>query len=105
MTQNPFNTKFVADVGTLVVSSSDSVDAEMTVGGVTVLSERYSPANGEIVVRGLRNVLNDMFTQMGQDQLQIFQLMNQHGWYQLKPAQPQDIQTAKQKYQQMRGTI
>lgn len=57
MTQNPFNTKFVADVGTLVVSSSDSVDAEMTVGGVTVLSERYSPANGEIVVRGLRNVL------------------------------------------------
>ena len=54
---------------------------------------------------GLRNVLNDMFTQMGQDQLQIFQLMNQHGWYQLKPAQPQDIQTAKQKYQQMRQTL
>ena len=54
---------------------------------------------------GLRNVLNDMFMQMGQDQLQIFQVMNQKGWYQLKPAQPQDIQTAKQKYQQMRSTI
>lgn len=50
---------------------------------------------------GLRNVLNDMFMQMGQDQLQIFQVMNQKGWYQLKPAQPQDIQTAKQKYQNM----
>ena len=54
---------------------------------------------------GLRNVLNDMFTQMGQDQLQIFQVMNTNGWYQLKPAQPQDIRTAKQKYQQMRQTM
>ena len=51
---------------------------------------------------GLRNVMNDMFMQMGQDQLQIFQVMNNEGWYQLKPAQPQDIQTAKQTYQQMR---
>ena len=54
---------------------------------------------------GLRNVMNDMFMQMGQDQLQIFQVMNSNGWYQLKPAQPQDIQTAKQKYQQMRQTM
>ena len=51
---------------------------------------------------GLRNVMNDMFMQMGQDQLQIFQVMNRNNWYQLKPAQEQDIQTAKQKYQQMR---
>ena len=50
---------------------------------------------------GLRDVMNDMFMQMGQDQLQIFQVMNSRGWYQLKPAQPQDIQTAKQKYQNM----
>ena len=54
---------------------------------------------------GLRNVMNDMFMQMGQDQLQIFQVMNAQGWYQLKPAQPQDVQTAKQKYKQMRGTL
>ena len=54
---------------------------------------------------GLRNVMNDMFMQMGQDQLQIFQVMNQKGWYQLKPAQPQDVQTAKQKYQQMRSGL
>ena len=51
---------------------------------------------------GLRNVLNDMFMQMGQDQLQIFQEMNSQGWYQLKPAPAQDVQTAKDKYQQMR---
>ena len=54
---------------------------------------------------GLRNVMNDMFMQMGQDQLQIFQAMNSQGWYPLKPAQPQDIQTAKQKYEQMRQTL
>ncbi len=54
---------------------------------------------------GLRNVMNDMFMQMGQDQLQIFQAMNSQGWYQLKPAPAQDIQTAKQKYQQMRNTL
>ncbi|MBQ9300501.1 MAG: spore coat protein [Clostridia bacterium] len=54
---------------------------------------------------GLRNVMNDMFMQMGQDQLQIFQIMNNQGWYQLKPAPAQDIQTAKQKYEQMRTTL
>lgn len=51
---------------------------------------------------GLRNVLNDMFMQIGQDQLQVFQHMNEQGWYQTKPAPQPELQTAKQKYQQMR---
>lgn len=51
---------------------------------------------------GLRNVLNDMFMQIGQDQLQVFQIMNEQGWYQTKPAPQPELQTAKQKYQQMR---
>ena len=55
--------------------------------------------------QGIRQVLNDTYMQMGQDQLQIFQLMQQNGWYQTKPAQQQDVQTAKQKYQQMRATL
>lgn len=54
---------------------------------------------------GLRNVMNDMFLQIGQDQLQVFDVMSQNGWYQTKPAQQQDLQNAKQKYQQMRGTL
>lgn len=54
---------------------------------------------------GMRQVMNDTFMQIGQDQLQIFQLMQQNGWYQTKPAQPQDVQAAKQKYQQMRNTL
>ena len=54
---------------------------------------------------GMRQVLNDCYLQMGQDQLDIFSAMAQQGWYPTKPAQPQDVQTAKQKYQQMRQTL
>ena len=49
---------------------------------------------------GLRQVMNDCFLQIEQDQLEIFNLMQQNGWYQTKPAAAQDVQTAKQKYQQ-----
>ncbi len=52
-----FPTKFVADVGTLTIASSDTLDATLTVDGTTILTERYSPANGQITVRGLRSVL------------------------------------------------
>ena len=54
---------------------------------------------------GMRQVLNDCYLQIGQDQLSIFNAMEQQGWYPVTPAQQQDIQAAKQKYQQMRGTI
>ena len=54
---------------------------------------------------GMRQVLNDCYMQIGQDQLEIFNQMQQQGWYPVKPAQPQDVQTAKQKYQQTRQTL
>lgn len=54
---------------------------------------------------GMRQVLNDCYMQIGQDQLDIFGCMQQQGWYPVKPAQQQDVQAAKQKYQQMRGTL
>ena len=54
---------------------------------------------------GMRQVMNDCYLQVGQDQLAIFDQMQRQGWYQTKPAQPQDVQTAKQKYQQMRSTL
>ena len=52
-----FPTKFVADVGILQISSNDTVNASLTVNGTVVMSEKYSPANGQITIRGLRNVL------------------------------------------------
>ena len=54
---------------------------------------------------GMRQVLNDCYLQMGQDQLDIFSAMAQQGWYPTKPAQPQDVQTAKDKYNQMRQSL
>ena len=54
---------------------------------------------------GMRQVMNDCYLQVGQDQLAIFDQMQRQGWYQTKPAQPQDVQTAKQKYQQMRAGL
>ena len=59
----------------------------------------------EVSQPGMRQVMNDCYLQIAQDQLEIFNLMQQNGWYQTKPAQQQDVQTAKQKYQQMRGTL
>ena len=59
----------------------------------------------EVANPNLRQQLNDMYAQIGQDQLEIFKLMQQNGWYQVKPAQAQDLQTAKQKFQQMRNTL
>ena len=54
---------------------------------------------------GMRQVMNDCYLQMGQDQLAIFDQMQRQGWYQTKPAQAQDVQTARQKYQQMQATL
>ena len=59
----------------------------------------------EVSHMGLRTMLNDSFMQIGQDQLKIFECMNAQGWYQVKPAQSQDVQSAKQKFQQMRNTL
>ncbi len=54
---------------------------------------------------GMRQVLNDCYMQIGQDQLEIFSQMEKQGWYPVKPAQAQDVQAAKQKYQQMRSAL
>ena len=59
----------------------------------------------EVSLPGLRQTMLDCFAQISQDQLAIFQLMQQNGWYQVKPAAAQDVQTAKQKYAQMRNTL
>ena len=55
----------------------------------------------EVTQPGIRQVMNDCYLQIGQDQLNIFNQMERQGWYPVKPAQPQDVQTAKQKYQNM----
>lgn len=60
----------------------------------TMVAEAANPA--------LRRVLNDAYLQVAQDQYALFQQMQQRGWYEVKPAQAQDIQTACQKFGQMK---
>lgn len=67
---------------------------------VNIASEVLEAANP-----GLRRVMNDAYSQIEKDQLEIFKLMQQRTWYQVKPAQCQDLQAAQQKFQQMRATL
>lgn len=59
----------------------------------------------EVSHPGLRQVINDSYLQIGQDQLALFQIMSGLNWYETKPATQQEVQQAKQKYQQMRNTL
>lgn len=57
MTQSPFPTKFVADVREAIAAAAASQTVTLTVGGTVILTEKYTPADGKITVRGLRQVL------------------------------------------------
>ena len=59
----------------------------------------------EVSPVGMRQVMQDCFGQISADQLEIFNLMQQKGWYPTKSADTQDVQTARQKYQQMSATM
>ncbi len=60
----------------------------------TMVTEAANPA--------LRRVLSDTWMQVQADQYQLFQEMQQKGWYEVKPAQQPEIQSACQKFQQMK---
>ena len=53
----------------------------------------------------LRQVLQDNMDATANDQFQIFQQMQQRGWYQTKAAQQQDVQKAKQKFAQQKQQL
>lgn len=53
----------------------------------------------------LRQVLQNNMDATANDQFQIFQQMQQRGWYQTKVAQQQDVQQAKQKFAQQKQQL
>ncbi len=53
----------------------------------------------------LRQVLQSNMDATANDQFQIFQQMQQRGWYQTNAAQPQDVQQAKQKFAQQKQQL
>lgn len=59
---------------------------------------------GSLILEGstkpLRKILTDNLDETLNDQFQIFEQVQQRGWYQTKAAQQPDVQTAKQKFTQ-----
>lgn len=53
----------------------------------------------------LRSVLQDNFNECVQNQYSVFDRMNQLGWYQTKDAPTNEIEAAKQKFQQMQTQL
>lgn len=53
----------------------------------------------------LRTMLLDHIRQVSMDQFNIFNEMSTRGYYQIKPAQPQDFDTARQQASQMQGML
>ena len=65
----------------------------------------YSTAVTESSCPNMRQVLLRNITQSSEDQLSVFQAMVTKGYYQTKDAQDQEVQQAKQKFQQMQGQL
>jgi spore coat protein CotF len=65
----------------------------------------YSTAVTESSCANMRQVLLRNITQTSDDQFNIFNAMVNKGYYQKKDAQDQDVQQAKQKFQQVQSQL
>ena len=65
----------------------------------------YSTFISEASCPNLRHILMTNFDQVCEDQYQIFDLMRQKGYYQTKDAQDNEVNTAKQKFSQMKNQL
>jgi spore coat protein F len=69
------------------------------------LSSAYTVGITESSCPNLRNVLTQCGQNVFQNQESIFQSMTQRGWYNVKQAPSQDVQTAKDQYNQMKNQL
>ncbi len=69
------------------------------------LISSYSTFIPEASCPNLRQVLSTNFNDCVQNQYSIFDKMSQMGWYPTKPAPQQEIDAARQKFQQMKGQL
>lgn len=65
----------------------------------------YSTAVTESSCANMRQLLLRNITQLSDDQYNVFNTMVNKGYYQKKDAQDQDVQQAKQKFQQMQSQL
>ncbi|WP_434640516.1 spore coat protein [Thermoanaerobacterium thermosaccharolyticum] len=68
---------------------------------VETLSHAAIEAANESLKRDFINALNSTF----EEQKQVWNAINQRGWYSVKPAQMQDIQETKNKFRQPAGIM
>jgi len=64
------------------------------------ISSAYNVGITEASCANLRQHLTSCLNDTQNIQYQIFDAMKQRGWYQIKKAQPQDVQSAKTKFNQ-----
>lgn len=65
----------------------------------------YNVGITEASCTNLRQHLTKCLNDSQQIEYQLFDAMKQRGWYQIKKAQPQDVQSAKTKYQQLQSDL
>ena len=73
--------------------------------GEKYLIGSYSTFIPEAVCPQLKSILTDNFNGCVLNQTEIFDKMNQLGWYAAKNALKPEIEAARQKYQQMKQNI
>jgi spore coat protein F len=94
MNQNQSNT---------VLNDQDMMEDLLTQQKYLITS--YSSFLPEASCPQLRQVLTDNFTECADSQYNVFDRMNQLGWYQTKNAPEPEIQAARQKFQQLKSQM
>lgn len=93
--QNPIHPHMMKDKDML----EDILTIEKHIAGV------YNTSITESACQNLRQVLGSNMDETLKDQYDVFNEMSTRGFYQTKPANPQDITTAQQKYQQEQSQL
>lgn len=82
---------------------------EKMLGDLLDTEKHIASEYGNYVIEGscqpFRQVLLTNLDETYTDQFQVFQQMQQRGWYPTKTAQQQDVQTAKQKFTQTKSQL
>ena len=69
------------------------------------ITKLYSTAITETSCANMRQLLMSNLTQASEDQFGVFNAMVSKGYYQTKDAADQDVQQAKQKFQQLQSQL
>ncbi len=69
------------------------------------VTSAYNTGITEASCNNLRQHLTNCLNDTQNIQYQIFDAMRQRGWYQIKPAQSQDVQSAKTKFTQEQSQL